>query len=239
MSSLSFCSTSDHCLELFSCFLFLHSLTALLTHTHTHTHTHTRTHSHTHTRTHTHTHTHTHPHPHTPTLTRTHIHTHSHAHAHTHTHSHAHPHPHTPTLTHTHTHTHPHSHARTYTLAAAAENIRQMFNQQQLGGMVSEEELRRSLVGLCRDLRGVALAFHSRNTYMLLFDWMYPPFVSLFRSLYSVLFILLFCFVSLSPLSSFAHLLQLSSIPISLLHSPLFSCLVFLSLFSIPLSSVV
>ena len=49
-----------------------------------------------------------------------------------------------------------------------------MFSQQQMGGMVSEEELRRSLVGLCRDVRGVALAFHSRNTYMLLFDWLYP-----------------------------------------------------------------
>ena len=59
-------------------------------------------------------------------------------------------------------------------LTAAAENIRQMFSQQQMGGMVSEEELRRSLVGLCRDLRGIALAFHSRNTYMMLFDWMYP-----------------------------------------------------------------
>lgn len=58
--------------------------------------------------------------------------------------------------------------------AATAENIRQMFNQQQMGGMVSEEELRRSLVGLCRDVRGIVLAFHSRNTYMMLFDWMYP-----------------------------------------------------------------
>ena len=43
-----------------------------------------------------------------------------------------------------------------------------------MGGLVNEEELRRSLVGLCRDIRGIALAFHSRNTYMMLFDWMYP-----------------------------------------------------------------
>ena len=61
--------------------------------------------------------------------------------------------------------------------AAAAENICQMFSRQEMGGMVNEEELRMSLVGLCRDLRGIALAFHSRNTYMMLFDWMYPHLI--------------------------------------------------------------
>jgi exportin-7 len=66
-------------------------------------------------------------------------------------------------------------------MTTAAENIRQMFSQQQMGGMVSEEELRRSLVGLCRDVRGVALAFHSRNTYMLLFDWLYPTYMELLQ----------------------------------------------------------
>ena len=49
-----------------------------------------------------------------------------------------------------------------------------MFSQQQMGAVVNEEELRRSLVALCRDIRGIVLAFHSRNMYMILFDWMYP-----------------------------------------------------------------
>ena len=58
---------------------------------------------------------------------------------------------------------------------ATSEHICQTFNRQQLSGMANEDDLRRTLVGLCRDIRGIALAFHSRNTYILLFDWMYPP----------------------------------------------------------------
>ena len=43
--------------------------------------------------------------------------------------------------------------------------------------VVSEEEVQRTLIGLCRDLRGVALAFNSRTGYMMLFDWMYPLYM--------------------------------------------------------------
>lgn len=32
----------------------------------------------------------------------------------------------------------------------------------------------RTLVGLCRDIRGLAFAFNSKNSYMMLFEWMYP-----------------------------------------------------------------
>ena len=32
----------------------------------------------------------------------------------------------------------------------------------------------RTLVGLCRDLRGIAFAFNSKFSYKLLFEWMYP-----------------------------------------------------------------
>ncbi len=34
--------------------------------------------------------------------------------------------------------------------------------------------LQRTLIGLCRDLRGIAYAFNNKTSYMMLFDWMYP-----------------------------------------------------------------
>ncbi len=34
--------------------------------------------------------------------------------------------------------------------------------------------LQRHLIGLARDLRGVAFAFNTKVSYMMLFDWMYP-----------------------------------------------------------------
>ncbi|PFX28448.1 Exportin-7 [Stylophora pistillata] len=37
-----------------------------------------------------------------------------------------------------------------------------------------QEETKRTLVGLCRDIRGLAFAFNSKSSYMMLFDWMYP-----------------------------------------------------------------
>lgn len=32
----------------------------------------------------------------------------------------------------------------------------------------------RTLVGLVRDLRGIAFAFNAKTSFMMLFDWMYP-----------------------------------------------------------------
>ena len=32
----------------------------------------------------------------------------------------------------------------------------------------------RHLIGLARDLRGVAFAFNTKISYMMLFDWLYP-----------------------------------------------------------------
>lgn len=39
------------------------------------------------------------------------------------------------------------------------------------------EETKRTLVGLCRDIRGLAFAF-SKSSYMMLFDWIYPTYTS-------------------------------------------------------------
>jgi exportin-7 len=36
------------------------------------------------------------------------------------------------------------------------------------------------LVGLARDLRGLTFAFNSKISYMQLFDWIYPRYLSLF-----------------------------------------------------------
>ena len=36
--------------------------------------------------------------------------------------------------------------------------------------------LQRSLIGLARDLRGVAYAFNTKTSYMMLYDWLYPNY---------------------------------------------------------------
>ncbi len=36
------------------------------------------------------------------------------------------------------------------------------------------DEAKRQLIGLARDLRGVAFAFNTKVSYMMLFEWMYP-----------------------------------------------------------------
>lgn len=36
------------------------------------------------------------------------------------------------------------------------------------------EEAKKALIGLARDLRGLAYAFNTKASYVLLFEWMYP-----------------------------------------------------------------
>ncbi|XP_052757223.1 exportin-7-B isoform X2 [Galleria mellonella] len=45
------------------------------------------------------------------------------------------------------------------------------------GGVFASEEARKTLVGLARDLRGLAFAFNTKTTYMMLFDWIYPVYM--------------------------------------------------------------
>ena len=61
-----------------------------------------------------------------------------------------------------------------FSLSATAERLHSFMQSRHV---VSEEEVQRTLIGLCRDLRGVALAFNSRTGYMMLFDWMYPLYM--------------------------------------------------------------
>lgn len=38
------------------------------------------------------------------------------------------------------------------------------------------EEAKKALIGLARDLRGLAFAFNTKTSYMMLFDWIYPSY---------------------------------------------------------------
>ncbi|CAF0733817.1 unnamed protein product, partial [Brachionus calyciflorus] len=66
--------------------------------------------------------------------------------------------------------------------------IRPLSNQlDMIGNIMSQatnkealNEIKLPLVGLARDLRGLAFAFNSRAAYMQLFDWLYPNYVPLF-----------------------------------------------------------
>lgn len=46
--------------------------------------------------------------------------------------------------------------------------------------MFQAEEAKKGLIGLARDLRGLAYAFNTKTSYMMLFDWMYPYLVTCF-----------------------------------------------------------
>lgn len=39
--------------------------------------------------------------------------------------------------------------------------------------LFAAEEAKKALIGLARDLRGLAYAFNTKTSYMMLFDWMY------------------------------------------------------------------
>jgi len=39
--------------------------------------------------------------------------------------------------------------------------------------LFAAEEAKKALIGLARDLRGLAFAFNTKSSYMMLFDWMY------------------------------------------------------------------
>lgn len=40
--------------------------------------------------------------------------------------------------------------------------------------LFAAEEAKKALIGLSRDLRGLAFAFNTKISYMMLFDWVYP-----------------------------------------------------------------
>ncbi|BFZ02054.1 hypothetical protein BsWGS_05093 [Bradybaena similaris] len=49
------------------------------------------------------------------------------------------------------------------------------------GASMGMEEAKRSLIGLARDLRGIAFAFSNKTSYMMLFDWIYQTYIPMFQ----------------------------------------------------------
>lgn len=68
------------------------------------------------------------------------------------------------------------------------------------------EEAKKALIGLARDLRGLAFAFNTKTSYMMLFDWMYPFNSKVFvtslerRTITSITTIILLLLLSSCPL---------------------------------------
>jgi exportin-7 len=45
----------------------------------------------------------------------------------------------------------------------------------------NSEEVRKTVIGLSRDLRGIAFAFNTKVSYMMLFDWIYPQYTPILQ----------------------------------------------------------
>uniref|UniRef100_A0A8C4M0P0 RAN binding protein 17 n=1 Tax=Equus asinus asinus TaxID=83772 RepID=A0A8C4M0P0_EQUAS len=54
-------------------------------------------------------------------------------------------------------------------LTVSFETVLQIFNNS-----FKQEDVKRMLIGLARDLRGIAFALNTKTSYTMLFDWMYP-----------------------------------------------------------------
>lgn len=58
-------------------------------------------------------------------------------------------------------------------LTGALESLGQLMSAAETP-VFAEEEAKKALIGLARDLRGLAYAFNTKTSYMMLFDWLYP-----------------------------------------------------------------
>ncbi|KAM5169770.1 ran-binding protein 17 isoform 5-T6 [Callospermophilus lateralis] len=57
-------------------------------------------------------------------------------------------------------------------LTVSFETVLQIFNNN-----FKQEDVKRMLIGLARDLRGIAFALNTKTSYTMLFDWMYPTYL--------------------------------------------------------------
>jgi len=62
-------------------------------------------------------------------------------------------------------------------LTNAFESLGQVF----AGGNYNTEEVRKTVIGLARDLRGIGFAFNTKTSYMMLFDWIYPAYTPILQ----------------------------------------------------------
>ncbi|XP_026744136.1 exportin-7-B isoform X2 [Trichoplusia ni] len=61
-------------------------------------------------------------------------------------------------------------------LTAAFESIIGLLSGPE-SPMYNSENAKKTMIGLARDLRGLAFAFNTKTTYMMLFDWIYPVYM--------------------------------------------------------------
>lgn len=64
-------------------------------------------------------------------------------------------------------------------LTAALENFGQLMSAADTP-LFDPEKAKIALIGLARDLRGLAYAFNTKTSYMMLFDWIYPSYTPIF-----------------------------------------------------------
>ncbi|KAM5298237.1 LOW QUALITY PROTEIN: ran-binding protein 17 [Ctenodactylus gundi] len=57
-------------------------------------------------------------------------------------------------------------------LTVSFETVLQIFNNN-----FKQEDVKRMLIGLARDLRGIAFALNTKTSYTMLFDWIYPKYL--------------------------------------------------------------
>lgn len=58
-----------------------------------------------------------------------------------------------------------------YNFTGALESLGQLMGAADTP-LFAAEEAKKALIGLARDLRGLAYAFNTKTSYMMLFDWM-------------------------------------------------------------------
>nr|XP_028578007.1 ran-binding protein 17 isoform X5 [Podarcis muralis] len=61
-------------------------------------------------------------------------------------------------------------------LTVSFETLAQIFNNS-----FKQEEAKRMLIGLARDLRGIAFALNTKTSYTMLFDWIYPSYLPILQ----------------------------------------------------------
>ncbi|KAI8427082.1 hypothetical protein MSG28_014720 [Choristoneura fumiferana] len=67
-------------------------------------------------------------------------------------------------------------HAFMMPLTAAFESLVSLLGPPE-SPLFASEDAKKTLIGLARDLRGLAFAFNTKTTYMMLFDWIYPVYM--------------------------------------------------------------
>ncbi|VDK52579.1 unnamed protein product [Anisakis simplex] len=64
-------------------------------------------------------------------------------------------------------------------LTDAVREICDVFAMNNTLSVVDQQRVQRAVIGLCRDIRGVAISCHSKTIYSMLFDWLYPNVFSI------------------------------------------------------------